>query len=85
MSLGNRFQKSESGREFPEQGFRRIPLNIQSAAFLRTVERECGDYDKTTRTQGESDLPGVGATIFRIGEKMEDGTIMPEAIPAFAQ
>lgn len=78
MPLGDGLDRDRIVAELMRQRFRRIPDDGQSAATLRSVRGERRDDEMTARLDDRGHVSQVRCAIGRIGQEVEDGTIVPD-------
>lgn len=70
----------EATPKFLAEGFSVVPHDIKAAALHRTLRAKRADNDVAARLDGQRDIPHVIGALLRVGQKMEDRSIVPHIV-----
>ena len=74
------FDKAKFRAEFLVELFRVVTHHVQSTAFHGTLGTEGADDDMAARFYGVHSLPHISEPLFRRGEEMKDGAVVPKVV-----
>jgi hypothetical protein len=77
--------QSETGAKLLMQRIGIVAHHIKAAALLRPFRTKRRDNHISTRLHGPGNLSDVGGSILGSGEKVKNGTVMPQVVILFGQ